>query len=263
MRVTDGDLRVGAEMEQRVDPVRRSGAEQAHTATHVLHHTLRDVLGEHVRQMGSLVEPGRLRFDFAHFSSVDPDVLVEIEEIINRRVGRNELDTIQACLAIVDAQREYALRDPDGDGVRNYAPKIQSDPGQKNGLYWETAPGEPQSPMGPLVAQAALEGYPVGQDKSAGPPPYHGYRYRLLTAQGPNAPGGKLMPACQMPVAEGIRHVWELVSRKLRETTPEQRTAVIERGQMVRTLRKAIRRTLEHDWEHLMELSRRPGGPEV
>jgi predicted RNase H-like HicB family nuclease len=67
----------------------------------------------------------------------------------------------------------------------------------------------------------------------------------------------------QMPIAEGIRQVRELVSRKLRETTKEQRRAVIERGQMVRTLRKAIRRTLEHDWEHLAELSRRPGGPEI
>ena len=67
----------------------------------------------------------------------------------------------------------------------------------------------------------------------------------------------------QMPVPEGIRQVRELVIPKLRETTEEQRSAVIERGQMVRTLRKAIRRTLEHDWEHLMELSRRPDGPEV
>jgi predicted RNase H-like HicB family nuclease/uncharacterized damage-inducible protein DinB len=67
----------------------------------------------------------------------------------------------------------------------------------------------------------------------------------------------------QMPIAEGIQQARDLVSRKLRETTKEQRSAVIERGQMVRTLRKAIRRTLEHDWEHLAELSRRPGGPEI
>jgi alanyl-tRNA synthetase len=86
VRVTDGELRIGSVLEQHVDNARRNGTEQAHTATHVLHHTLRNVLGEHVRQMGSLVEPGRLRFDFAHFSTVDPDTLGEIEETINERV---------------------------------------------------------------------------------------------------------------------------------------------------------------------------------
>jgi alanyl-tRNA synthetase len=91
VHVTDGELRIGSEMEQHVDPVRRTGAEQAHTATHVLHHTLRNTLGEHVRQMGSLVEPGRLRFDFSHFSSVDPDSLLEIEEIVNQRVEDDDV----------------------------------------------------------------------------------------------------------------------------------------------------------------------------
>ena len=90
VRVTSGELRVGLLMEQRVDGANRTGAEQAHTATHVLHHTLRNLLGEHVRQMGSLVEPGRLRFDFSHFSSVDRDVLAEAEEIVNQRIEADD-----------------------------------------------------------------------------------------------------------------------------------------------------------------------------
>jgi alanyl-tRNA synthetase len=93
VRITDGELRVGLEMELHVDPHHRTGAEQAHTATHVLHHTLRNVLGDHVRQMGSLVEPGRLRFDFSHFSSVDPDSLTEIEETVNTRVESDDAVT--------------------------------------------------------------------------------------------------------------------------------------------------------------------------
>jgi alanyl-tRNA synthetase len=90
VRVTDGEIRVGSEMEQHVDVAHRTGAEQAHTATHVLHHTLRNTLGEHVRQMGSLVEPGRLRFDFSHFSAVDHGSLQEMEEVINQRVSDDD-----------------------------------------------------------------------------------------------------------------------------------------------------------------------------
>ena len=90
------------------------------------------------------------------------------EEILNRRVGENEIDTVQTLLAIVDAQREYAMQPRDADGVRKYAEKFASDPGKKNGLYWSTAPGEEQSPLGELVADARAEGYTrKGQD--AGP----------------------------------------------------------------------------------------------
>ena len=111
------------------------------------------------------------------------------EELLNRRVGRNELDTIQTLLAIVDAQREYAAADADGNGIRDYAARFASTPGKKDGLYWEAAPSETQSPMGPLVAKAVREGY--GPDVKAGKvEPYQGYLYRMLTAQGPNAPGG-------------------------------------------------------------------------
>jgi hypothetical protein len=111
------------------------------------------------------------------------------EEILNRRIGRNELDAIQVALAYVDAQREYAMRDRDGDGLLEYAQKFRSDPGKKNGLYWEAKPGEEQSPLGPFAARAVKEGY--GQKKPTDKPlPFHGYYYRILTAQGKNAPGG-------------------------------------------------------------------------
>ncbi len=111
------------------------------------------------------------------------------EEVMNRRVGRNELDTIQTLLAAVDAQREYAARDADGDGLHHYAARIRSTPGKKDGLYWETKAGEPASPLGPLAAKAVSEGYGAGK-KDAKPMPYHGYYFRILTAQGKDAPGG-------------------------------------------------------------------------
>jgi DUF2950 family protein len=111
------------------------------------------------------------------------------EEILNRRIGENELSTIQVCKAIADAQREYALRDPDGDGVRGYARKFASDDGQRNGLFWRVAEGEEPSPLGELAAVAAKEGYARRTD---GLTPYHGYFYRILESQGANASGGAI-----------------------------------------------------------------------
>jgi hypothetical protein len=108
------------------------------------------------------------------------------EEILNRRIGENELDTIQTCLAIVDAQREYAALDRDGDGLLAYAQKFHSTKGKTDGLYWEVNPGEKPSPMGPLVAKAQGEGYMPGEK----PAPYNGYFFRILTAQGKSAKGG-------------------------------------------------------------------------
>ena len=81
------------------------------------------------------------------------------QEIINRRIGANELDTIQTCLAFIDAQLEYAMDDYDGDGLLEYAAKFWSDPGKKNGLYWQTGEGEAPSPLGELFAKARAEGY--------------------------------------------------------------------------------------------------------
>jgi hypothetical protein len=110
------------------------------------------------------------------------------DEVTKRRVGRNEIDTIQTLLAIVDAQREYAANDADGDGYLDYARRFISTPGSKDGLYWPVEAGEQQSPLGPLVGAATQAGY---QAASTGEPqPYHGYYYRLLTAQGPDAAGG-------------------------------------------------------------------------
>jgi len=113
------------------------------------------------------------------------------EEITNRRVGRNELDTIQTLLAIVDAQREYATADADGNGLHDYAARFVSTPGKKDGLYWEAKPGEPRSPLGALAAKAVKEGY-VGKGRTGKPEPYNGYFFRLLTqGQDASAPGGK------------------------------------------------------------------------
>ena len=100
-----------------------------------------------------------------------------LEEIIDRRIGRNELSAIQTILAVGDAQREYFQADRDGDDVLEYAQSFRSSEGSKNGLYWQTGDGEPQSPIGEFVAEAAAEGY--GPSDSA----YHGYHYRLLPTQ--------------------------------------------------------------------------------
>jgi hypothetical protein len=109
------------------------------------------------------------------------------EEILYRRIGRNELDTIQACLAYIDAQNEYAEKDR-GSGVGVYAQRIVSQQGKKDGLYWPTAAGEEPSPLGELVAEATRQGYRVGGTRA----PYHGYYYKILSKQGSNAPGGAL-----------------------------------------------------------------------
>jgi hypothetical protein len=114
------------------------------------------------------------------------------DEVITRRIGRNELTVIEVCQAICDAQRDYAHLDPNGDGIPEYARKFISDPGQKNGLYWPTTEGEKESPLGEAVAQAQGEGYTTAEHSSASLRPYHGYLYRILTAQGKDAPGGAM-----------------------------------------------------------------------
>ena len=106
-------------------------------------------------------------------------------EILARRIGHNELDTIQTALAYVDAQDEYASKDRTGGGVGVYAQRFISQPDKKDGLYWPTAQGEEESPLGELFAQASHEGYVAGKHA-----PYHGYYYKILTKQGPHATGG-------------------------------------------------------------------------
>ena len=109
-----------------------------------------------------------------------------LDEILSRRIGRNELAAIQVARAYVQAQNEYAALNPAGLGRGVYAQRIVSRPGKKDGLYWPTAEGEQQSPLGDLAAQASADGYKPGQT----PIPYHGYYYRILTRQGAEAPGG-------------------------------------------------------------------------
>ena len=107
-------------------------------------------------------------------------------EILYRRIGRNELSAIQASLAYVDAQNEYAEKDRTGAGAATYAQRIVSRPGKKDGLYWPAAEGDDASPLGELVAHATTEGYAIGGDRI----PFHGYYFKILTSQGPMAAGG-------------------------------------------------------------------------
>ena len=108
------------------------------------------------------------------------------EEILNRRVGRNELSAIETCLAFVEAQREYAGTDRERDGIIKYARKFMSTAGKRDGLYWEPREGEVPSPLGLLAARATAEGYRLTGTRS----PYHGYYYKILQGQGKSAPGG-------------------------------------------------------------------------
>jgi Protein of unknown function (DUF2950) len=114
------------------------------------------------------------------------DTAAGLDEILRRRIGRNELAAIRVSLAYVQAQNEYASLDPGGLGPHVYAQRIVSRLGKKDGLYWPTAEGETPSPLGELAAKASAEGYKAG----AAPIPYHGYYYRILTRQGADAPGG-------------------------------------------------------------------------
>ena len=115
------------------------------------------------------------------------DTKAGLQEILFRRIGKNENASIRVCQALVQGQQDYFQELHDGDTVHQYAQKFISDAGKQNGLYWKTAEGQPESPIGPLVAYATGEGY-GGQHDS--PQPFHGYFFRILTAQGPNASGG-------------------------------------------------------------------------
>jgi DUF2950 family protein len=116
------------------------------------------------------------------------DTVAGRREILYRRVGRNELDAIQAALAFVDAQNDYADKDRTGAGPGVYAQRIVSEPGKTNGLYWPATQGGDESPLGELIALATAQGYRVGGERA----PYHGYYFKVLTKQGPDAPGGTL-----------------------------------------------------------------------
>ncbi|MGB9401929.1 MAG: DUF2950 domain-containing protein [Candidatus Acidiferrales bacterium] len=122
------------------------------------------------------------------------------KEILYRRVGRNELSTIRVCEELVAAEKEYYAAQHN-----EYAQKIFSDEGQHDGLYWKAAAGEPQSPIGPLVASAVAEGYAKGRDVA--PTPYRGYYYHILTRQGKDAPGGAKSYIVNGKMTEGFAFV--------------------------------------------------------
>jgi hypothetical protein len=120
------------------------------------------------------------------------DTVAGKEEILNRRIGMDEIGAIHVCRAYVEAQREYASKDRDGDEVLEYAQRLRSKPGTHDGLYWSLKTGDELSPLGPLVAAARVEGYRqktklMTEEQS----PYHGYYFKILTKQGAHAPAGK------------------------------------------------------------------------
>jgi hypothetical protein len=114
------------------------------------------------------------------------------EELVNRRVGRNELDALKSVRAYVDAQREYASKDRDGDEVLEYAQKIISTLGKQDGLYWpaDDDPNGQESPLGPVFAEAQNQGYLKAPGDENARQPFHGYYFKILTEQGTHAPGG-------------------------------------------------------------------------
>jgi hypothetical protein len=118
------------------------------------------------------------------------DTAAGAQEILARRVGRNELDAIEVCRSYVQAQRDYAADLEGQQKPVEYAQKFVSSPGRHDGLYWPVGPGEKQSPIGPQMASARAQGYAAGETPSEGHAPYHGYFYRILTRQGAAAPGG-------------------------------------------------------------------------
>jgi hypothetical protein len=170
------------------DPVQDQNAREAFLSEYEGAHTIaEDDQGRTVLQVGAdpwpfpfplVEENGKWRFDSSE----------GVEEIINRRVGANELYTIQACLAYVDAQREYYVRNPDGDQLLHYAQQLVSSEGKRDGLYYEVSGEETESPLGAAFARARDEGY--FKEGMPRPEPYHGYVYRLLKSQGANATGG-------------------------------------------------------------------------
>jgi hypothetical protein len=120
------------------------------------------------------------------------DTEVGKDELLNRRIGQNELSTLEVVRGYVEAQREYASQDRDGDEVLEYAQRISSSPGKTDGLFWPTELNGDVSPLGPWVDEAQSEGYFQTTAASDGAPqPFHGYLFRILTRQGSHAPGGK------------------------------------------------------------------------
>ncbi|MBB4184765.1 hypothetical protein GGE07_001391 [Sinorhizobium terangae] len=145
---------------------------------------VRDLEGRKVLEIGDRLWPLPFPLTKGEDGKWAFDTYVGLEEIVNRRVGENELEAIETVRAYVEAQKDYAAQDRDADGVLEYAQKLISSPGQTDGLYWPADQGEETSPVGDAISEAALEKAKAGEG-------YFGYRFRILTSQGDNIAGGK------------------------------------------------------------------------
>jgi hypothetical protein len=183
----------GAETERLTNPDKVQGADELADFAAALSETNR-LVAESDKRMILEVGNNGWPFPIPLVKSSDGwrfDTAAGVDELLNRRIGRNELDVLRVMRAYVEAQREYAGRDRDGDQVLEYAQHILSAAGSKDGLYWSPELDGSLSPLGPLVAIAQNEGYAKGTGEKAGPRPFHGYLFKILNRQGPAAPGGK------------------------------------------------------------------------
>ncbi|MDR3415811.1 MAG: DUF2950 domain-containing protein [Nevskia sp.] len=177
----------GKDLVESGDDVADKTARTHFAAAYEARHTMRNVsTGRFILEVGKADWPvpvpivkkdGHWMFDSAS----------GLQEVLYRRVGRNELAAIRVCHALIDAEREYALAGHDGNPSGAYTKRLVSEPGTQNGLYWPVKEDEPASPAGPFVAHASANGYDVLEGK---PTPFYGYFFRVLTAQGPHAHRG-------------------------------------------------------------------------
>src|SRR5688572_32372455 len=180
----------GAETERLTNPDKVQGADELADFAAALNET-NHLVAESDKRMILEVGNNGWPFPIPLVKSADGwrfDTAAGVDELLNRRIGRNELDVLRVMRAYVEAQREYASRDRDGDQVLEYAQHILSAAGSKDGLYWSPELDGSLSPLGPLVAIAQNEGYAKGTGEQAGPRPFHGYLFKIITRQGPSAP---------------------------------------------------------------------------
>ncbi|MCA1371455.1 DUF2950 domain-containing protein [Bradyrhizobium sp. BRP14] len=145
---------------------------------------MRDLEGRKIIEIGDRLWPMPFPIVKGENGKWAFDTYVGLEEVLNRRVGENELEAIETVRAYVEAQKDYAAQDRDADGVLEYARKLISSPGQTDGLYWPPDQGDGESPVGDAISEAALEKAKAGEG-------YFGYRFRILTSQGDNIAGGQ------------------------------------------------------------------------
>lgn len=170
------------------DPVQDKAAQAKFTVDYDQMHRWRKLKdGAIVLEIGAVNYPFPFPLSKSSAGQWYFDVNSAKEEILARRIGDNELAAIHVLTAMADAQAEYFSQTHDGNQAQRYAQKFISEDGKQDGLYWKSAPDQPESPLGPLAAYASAEGY---TDKANTSQPFHGYFYRILTKQGDQAPGG-------------------------------------------------------------------------